>query len=61
MTYYVMLIVYLANGQVVDYKPASESLYRFESECQNQVPDYLMAHPEYNNPNFLIECGNVQR
>lgn len=61
MIAYVMLIVTMANGQVQDYKPASENLFQYQSECQQAIPGFLMNNPQLRRDDIQIVCADVNR
>lgn len=61
MISFVMLVVSLSNGQVTDYKPVSEDLYRTKEVCEQHIPMELTNHPEYRNFDTKLVCAEVSR
>lgn len=61
MISFVILAVSLSNGQVTDYKPVDEFLYRTQAVCEQHIPEALENFPQYKSNDFKLVCAEVER
>lgn len=62
MAFVMLAVTFFGNSdQVQDYRPVSEHLYSSMDECERDIPNQLIYHPELKTSGEKIECAEVQR